>query len=306
MPDSVPVATGSPSDDWVSLRIDLPIEIAEAVTSFLLDAGAPGVITEDRDLDGPAHPASRARLEAPVRAADHVRVATELAKYLLSLAELEPAARDARVTTAPVPPVDWMAVARAHHRPLSIGRRLLVVPPWEVPGSSEREILVIEPGMAFGTGQHATTRSCLEAIEGVLDAAPIGAALDVGTGSGVLALALARLGVARVVALDLDPAVLPLARATLLRNGAPHVLLLAGTVAAVRLRADLVVANLLADTIVAEAPALGAAVRPGGRLVLSGILVVQAPAVRNAFPGWSLADTRTVDGWETMTLRRAG
>ena len=125
-------------------------------------------------------------------------------------------------------------------------------------------MLVIEPGMAFGTGQHATTRGCLEAIEAAVVAGHVGSALDVGTGSGILALALARLGVPRVVALDVDPAVLPLARENLARNGAPQVLLFAGTAAAVRGRFDLVVANLLADTLIDEAPALAAAVG-GGR-----------------------------------------
>jgi ribosomal protein L11 methyltransferase len=303
MADSVIVAAGS-SDDWVALRIDLPVEIAEAVTSFLLDAGAPGVVTEDRDVDAQPGPVGRARLEAPVPAAEHPRVSAAVARYLESLGEIEPAAREAVVTTVVVPPVDWTAVARAHHRPLPVGRRLLVAPPWDVPAAPGREVLVIEPGMAFGTGQHATTRGCLEAIEAALEAGPVASALDVGTGSGVLALALARLGVPRVVALDVDPAVLPQARATLARNGADAVLLLAGTARAVRVRADLVVANLLADTIVTDAPALAAAVVPAGRLVLSGILVAQVPAVRAAFPGWALADTRAADGWETLTLVR--
>src|SRR5206468_1583797 len=116
--------------------------------------------------------------------------------------------------------------------------------------------------------------------------------LDVGTGSGVLALALARLGVKRVVALDTDPAVVPLARANLARNGAARVALLAGPLAAVRGRFDLVVANLLADAIVAEAGALARAVGPGGRLVVSGLAAEQLPAVRAAYPGWRVAETR--------------
>src|SRR6185369_12990631 len=119
-----------------------------------------------------------------------------------------------------------------------------------------REVLVIEPGMAFGTGQHATTRTCLEAIETLVTDGGIASALDVGTGSGVLAAALSRLGVAHVVALDVDAAVLPTARDNLMRNGAARVALFAGTAGGVRGAFDLVVANILADTLVTEAAAL--------------------------------------------------
>jgi ribosomal protein L11 methyltransferase len=293
-----------PADEWVALRIELPVEIAEAVTSFLLDAGAPGVVTEERDATHPPPAAGCARLEAPLPVADETRVGAALTRYLTSLGEIEPAARRVTVARVAVPRVDWNAIARAHHRPLAIGRRLLVAPPWDVPDAPDRAVLIVEPGMAFGTGQHATTRTCLEEIDALVGTVPIASALDVGTGSGLLALALARLGVARVVALDVDPAVLPIARATLAGNGAADVLLLAGTARAVRGRFDLVLANLLADTIVAEAEALAAVVAPGGRLVLSGILVAQTPAVRASFPAWRLAGRRDADGWTTLTLVR--
>jgi ribosomal protein L11 methyltransferase len=158
--------------------------------------------------------------------------------------------------------------------------------------------------MAFGTGQHATTRTCLEEIEALVLAGGIGSALDVGTGSGVLAAALSCLGVPRVAALDVDEAVLPLARTNLDRNGAGAVALLGGTVGAVRGRFDLVVANILAETLVAEAIALASAVVPGGRLVLSGILDTQAASVVEAFPGWRLAASRADGPWRTLRLER--
>ena len=83
----------------------------------------------------------------------------KLARWLDSLATIEPAAADVRIATAPLAPVDWEAAFRLHHRPLAIGHRLLVAPPWNVPDAPGREVLVIEPGMAFGTGQHETTRT---------------------------------------------------------------------------------------------------------------------------------------------------
>ena len=274
--------------DWVALRVDVPPAVAEEVASFLVAEGAPAVVTETGEAG--------VCVEAHVPAAEEPRLAAVLARYLATV----PSA----LTTIALPEVDWSALARRHHRPRWVGERLLVAPPWEVPVAPEREVLVIEPGMAFGTGQHATTRGCLEAIEHALAAAPAAAALDVGTGSGVLALALARLGVPRVVALDIDPRVLPVARVNLDQNGAAHVLLAAGTASAIRGTFDLVVANLLAEAIVTDAKALAGRVAAGGRLILSGLLDAQAATVSRAYRGWRLAGGSSEDGWRTLVRER--
>jgi ribosomal protein L11 methyltransferase len=277
--------------EWLTVAVEVAPELAEALANFLFELGASGVLTDESG--------TRVRLEGAFPAGEQARVTAAIARYLESLGE-----RGA-VTTAAVAPVDWTAVYRAHHRPVAVGERFLIAPPWDVPPAPGREILVIEPGMAFGTGQHETTRGCLEAIESVVASTRVASALDVGTGSGILALALARLGVARVVGIDVDPAVLPLARANLAANRAPHVALAVGTAAAVRGRFDLVVANLLAGTVVAEAAALMRAVETGGRLVLSGILERQAPAVRDAYPAWRVEAVRAEGEWRTLTLARA-
>jgi ribosomal protein L11 methyltransferase len=283
------------SPAWMTLRVEVAAEVAEGVAAFLVDEGAPGLVEEKT--------AGRVRLEAPLPAVDLERVVQALERYLASLATLEPAARRATLARAALPTVDWAEQARRHHRPVAVGRRLLVAPPWEIPPGRGREVLVVEPGMAFGTGRHPTTRGCLEAIEAEVGAGAVTSALDVGTGSGILALALARLGVPHVVALDADPAVLAVAGATLARNRAA-VHLLAGTVHALRARFDLVVANLLADTLRAEAAALEEVVRPGGRLVLSGLLEGQAGGVAGAYPAWRVRASRASAGWTTLTLER--
>lgn len=286
--------------DWSALCVEVDTELAEAVGNFLVEEGAPGLLEAD-GVTG----AGRVRLEAALPGADCTRVANGLAAYLARLATLHPAARPATIETADVAPLDWTAVARSHHRPVAVGRRLMVAPPWDVPEAAGREVLVIEPGMAFGTGQHATTRGCLEAIEAAVDGNGVQSALDVGTGSGILALALARLGVPHVFALDDDPQVLPIARENLVRNGAARVHLLAGTAAAVTARFDLVVANLLADVLVREAPALAGCVAPGGRLVASGLLTDQVTAVADAYPDWCVTAEHRDEGWSTLVLRRA-
>jgi len=292
------------SDRWVALSLDVPSALADALANFLIEAGAPGVVTGVDDPSAPPLPPGTSRLEAHVRLEDEPTVTAALARWLASLAEIDATARAVRWSRHDVAPVDWEASFRAHHRPLAIGERLLVAPPWDVPDAPGREVLVIEPGMAFGTGQHATTRTCLEEIEAAVGEGGVRSALDVGTGSGVLAAALARLGVPRVVAVDADPAVLPLARVTLLRNDAPQVRLAGGTAAAVRFRFDLVVANLLADALIADAPALQATVAPAGWLVVSGLLDTQVAAVVAAYPGWRVAAERVCERWRTLRLVR--
>jgi ribosomal protein L11 methyltransferase len=286
----------SPDAEWIALRVEVASAAADAVANFLVERGAPGVLIEDAD--------ERTRLEAHVPAATSDMLVVALRAYLHELARLDHTWTAGPIETLSVPAVDWEGMFRAHHVPIAIGRRLLVAPPWDVPDAPDREVLVIEPGMAFGTGQHATTRTCLEEIEARVSCVTVRSALDVGTGSGLLAAALARLGVPRVVALDVDPAVLPLARTNLDVNAASHVTLCGGTLAAVRGRWDLVVANILAETLIAEAAALAAAVAPGGYLVLSGILGEQAPRVLAAFPGWRATSVRADEAWRTLGLER--
>lgn len=290
-----------PDVEWTALQVEVAEAAADAVANFLVERGAAGIVTDEPP---PNDGARRVRLEAHLARDDAAGVADALRAYLGELRELDATWTAGPVATAPVPSVDWEGVFRAHHVPTPVGDRLLVAPPWDVPDAPGREVIVIEPGMAFGTGQHATTRTCLEEIEVLVLAGGIASALDVGTGSGLLAAALARLGVPRVVALDVDEGVLPLARANLDRNGAGSVAVLGGTVAAVRSRFDLVVANILADTLVDEARALAAAVAPGGRLVLSGILADQVARVVAAFPGWRTAAVRADDPWRTLRLVR--
>ena len=275
------------------LRVAVPPATAGPLADFLLAEGASGVV---REVEGMTP--DRVVVEAHVPASTHARVAAALAGYLAGTG-------DAHIESAPLADVDWEAVFRRHHRPVLVGRRLAIAPPWDVPDVGGREVIVIEPGQAFGTGQHATTRMCLEEIESEVAAGRVVSALDVGTGSGLLSAALARLGVPRVVALDVDPDVLPRARANLDRNGAPDVRLLCGRADACRGRFDLVVANLLADALVHDAAALAAVTAEEGHLVVSGLLDTQVETVTAAFPAWRTVSVRAEDRWRTLTLARA-
>jgi ribosomal protein L11 methyltransferase len=199
---------------------------------------------------------------------------------------------------------DWSERWREFHRPVVIGDRLTVRPPWEPPGTTSID-LVIDPGQAFGTGAHATTRLCLELLLGLRD--PGGAFVDLGCGSGVLAIAAARLGYAPVLALDNDPASVAATAENAAANGVSL------EVRRFDLRSEDVpaagtmTANLLGPLLRAWAPRLG---EPGAavarRLIASGLLVVEADGIAEAFAAAGLRETdRRVSGeWGALLLER--
>jgi ribosomal protein L11 methyltransferase len=204
---------------------------------------------------------------------------------------------------------DWVTAGRDRFAPIAIGRRLIVLPEWAPDGAEGDRLPVrVRPGLGFGTGEHPTTAACLEALERALDARPGASVLDVGTGSGVLALAAARLGATRVVGLDIDPDALANARANREINALPGVELVPGGIEAVGRTFDLVLANLLANVIVDLLPELTRVLAPTGRLVLSGLLTTQGDRIEAALAEFGLApfayDTRA--GWLTLEAMRPG
>jgi len=279
----------------------------EALSNFLWEAGALGVVDEVVAEAGDEAIVLRAFFP-PGRDADDL--ATGVRAYATELTALGLAA-PAQVVVDRLAPAPWGEAWRAHFRPLAVGRRLAVCPPWERPAealTAGREILWIEPGRAFGTGGHATTRACLALLERALDRRPALRALDVGTGSGILAIAALRLGVAEAWAIDLDPDAATAARENAVRNGVAERLRvvitdLGGWRGPV---ADLVLANLLAATHVAHAALLARAVEPGGYLVLGGALVHEVPAVVGALAphGLWLAEVAEQEGWAAMIVGR--
>jgi ribosomal protein L11 methyltransferase len=199
-------------------------------------------------------------------------------------------------------PDGWEERWREFHRPLVLGTRLTVRPPWESPGDTDLD-LVIDPGQAFGTGAHATTRLCLELL---LELAPGGAFVDLGSGSGVLAIAAARLGYQPVSALDNDPLALEATRANAARNGVEL-----EDVRRSDLRIDLpalrgatVAANLLAPLLLGLAQRLSARQRLPERLIASGLMVEEADRVLREFAHCGLHPTmrRECAGWTAIVL----
>jgi ribosomal protein L11 methyltransferase len=202
---------------------------------------------------------------------------------------------------------DWGEAWREHFRPLPVGRRLLVAPPWDVPHAPERTVLIIEPGRAFGTGHHGSTAGCLALLERALETAPPATAIDLGTGSGILAIAAARLGVARVLGVDDDPDAVTAAAANAERNGVVARIECRLTNAATLEVAPspLVLANLLTAAHVGLAARYRRLLAPCGTLILGGILDAEADTVRHVVGrhGFVPADALSIDGWTSLGYR---
>jgi ribosomal protein L11 methyltransferase len=283
------------------MSCSLTLEVAEAesddVAALLFEAGASGVEVRDAatlPMPGqPAPPPGRALLVAWFAAEEDAGAAREV----LGTGEI-----------APVPEQDWSETWKAGLDAFTVGD-VFVRPSWieaAVPAGAVE--VVLDPGMAFGTGTHATTSLCLGALGAVLRSRPGARVLDVGTGSGLLAIAAARLGAARVVATDNDPVALEVAAENAARNGVA-VELSAEEPSILSGEFDLVIANILANTLVELAPGIAARLAPGGTLLLSGILAGQEDDVRAAYLAEGLArlspDGDRAEGeWRLVVLER--
>jgi ribosomal protein L11 methyltransferase len=221
------------------------------------------------------------------------------------------AAFDAAQAMGAEPPVeiaaqDWSVAWRAHHKTMQVGPRSWVHPPWEA--APEGGVAVaIDPGMAFGTGSHATTALCLERCDELLAEIPGADVLDVGTGSGVIALLAKKLGARRVAATDNDPIALAAAKSGEALNGIAGVeWILSGDPSEVPGEFGIVIANILLNPLIELAPALSGKVAAGGRLVLSGLLAAQADAAERAYMAQGLWPQRRKehDGWARVELAR--
>jgi ribosomal protein L11 methyltransferase len=281
---------------WPFVELEAEREAAEATGSALIDAGSTGV--EEQDL-----PNGRVRLVAYFGEAPDLG---ELARALARAPGLDPAALST-MRAGSTPDDDWLRIWKRGFEPLLIGERLLILPSWQRERAREfpgRAVVEIDPGMAFGTGTHETTRLCLEWLEREWCG---GSLLDVGTGTGILAIAAALLDSrAGVTAIDVDPLAVEIARANAEINGVTgRISIRACGPDGVSGRSDTVLANLTADVILASREALVARVRPGGFLVLSGILLEQGREIVETFDReeFLVKWRREAGEWVALSLR---
>ncbi len=228
---------------------------------------------------------------------------TDVARILERACELSGVLPVPAYRIAQVEEQDWVRLAQNQFAPIQVSARLWIVPSWHAAPDPTAINIVLDPGLAFGTGSHPTTRLCLEWLDRHL--VPGSSVIDYGCGSGILAIAAARLGATAVAGVDIDPQAVIASRYNAQRNGV--VVRFAGAEDPRPEPADLVVANILANPLKVLAPLLAELVLPGGHIVLSGILLSQAEAVAADYVRWfDLDPFAGSEGWVRVSgVKRA-
>ena len=295
---------------WLSITIETDCLHAEALADALLDAGALSASIEDADAGTPAEtpqfgePGSlttpgweRSRVIALLESGTD---ASELIAACAPLAGLDDVPA---FTQEEIAEQNWVQLTQSQFDPIRVSERLWIVPSWHQAPDPDAIVLVLDPGMAFGTGSHPTTRLCLEWLE---RSVTVGTSiLDYGCGSGILAIAAARLGASDVLGVDIDLQAVSAAKSNAERNEVAA--RFDDSAKEIKGQFDIVVANILSNPLKALAPAICSHVRPGGKLALSGILAEQSEELIAAYAPYlalSVADTR--DGWVCLAGTKAG
>lgn len=283
---------------WIQWRIEVPAEKSEIAAQLMLDAGCDGVQIEDVDISPEGEDAViRTRPLATITAysSDEQSQAT-LRENMASA--LERAEIDAPLQSEFLDAQDWSNAWREHFPPLHIGG-FWIVPSWEEPKADwpAKRVLRLDPGLAFGTGQHPTTRLCLEFLGEQLPQQENISVLDIGCGSGILSLAAARLG-AHVTGSDLDPWCVRATRENAARNDANIEVVEAANLDWVTRPFDVVVANLMSNLLIQLAPEIARVTRRGGLLITSGISQPRALEVEAALnaQGFQTVERRDAEG----------
>lgn len=292
---------------WQRLRIPADGQTAGLLADALLEAGALSASIEDAHA-GTAEeqpifgePGS-ATAEGP--SLWHESLVTALFPPDADVeACLAQAARQAGLAVLPpherdwLPERDWVRLTQSQFEPIRISERLWIVPSWHEAPDPAAINLELDPGLAFGTGSHPTTRLCLQWLDSELR--PGESVLDYGCGSGILAIAAKKLGAGEVAGVDIDPQAVAAARENAARNALAIPFALPGELP--NAQYDVVLANILANPLRVLAPALAARVRPGGRIVLSGILAEQAEEMNALYGQWFImVPPRTEEGWARL------
>ncbi|GAB4250926.1 MAG: 50S ribosomal protein L11 methyltransferase [Deferrisoma sp.] len=282
------------TDPWLRLTVSAPAEVREALGALLVDWGAPGTAEEGEAL------------VAWFPAGERGRVQARIERYALDLG-------------APVgwrwddePEEGWRDRWKAFYKPSRVSARLGVCPSWETwpPELGAVRVIRLDPGRAFGTGTHETTRLCLRLLDEELAARPGADLLDVGCGSGILSIGALLLGARRAVALDIDPLAAEATRENARANAVVERLrVVCGDLRSLRGAYPLVVANILYQVLLGLAPELGRRVAPGGgTLILSGLLTTETASAARVYGAQGLEPVRqeTEGEWAALVLRRPG
>jgi ribosomal protein L11 methyltransferase len=286
--------------------------VADLVSALLFESGATAVVVSEL-------PRLKLRTYLPDDATLEAKL-TRVRTYLGALRSMGLDPGPSKVVARPFHDRGWAMRWKEFFRPVRIGRRLVITPSWDAFAGRKGDIVVtLDPGMAFGTGQHPTTKMCLELLEAAMQEFTIHstrlternvrepAVLDLGTGSGLLAIAALRLGAATVLALDTDRVACRIASENIRQNGGDgRIVVKQGSLdAAGRRTFDLILANLTAEPLISLAPRLARSLRGRGRLITSGILASEEERVAAIFRRCSMVPERRRKGrgWVALMYR---
>lgn len=288
---------------WLAVILEVEAAAAEQLGDALLQAGALAVDVADATA-GTSHERPLFAETGAAAAWVHNRV-TALFAAEGDLSTAVPAALHGAGLRPSMPyrvervdDRDWVRASQNQFTPIRISPRLWIVPSWHRPPDPRAINIVLDPGLAFGTGTHPSTRLCLRWLEGHVQGEHT--VVDFGCGSGILAIAALKLGAARAWGIDIDPQALLAARRNAMQNRVQAQFVDAADASAEP--AQLVVANILANPLIVLAPLLAKLTVSGGRIALSGILAEQAEEVRAAYLNWfAMDDTEHEDGWTMLS-----
>lgn len=287
---------GSPSlSIWKEMSLCTPPEMVEMIANFLLDEDSRGVVIEDIEENGPFADRKHmgwlwVRAYYPPERIELLR--HRLGIYLKELGKLFPQSEPPIMNLHELPSQDWAQVWKQFFTPVQVTPSLLVLPTWDQTLCPKgMDYILLDPGMAFGTGKHPTTRLCIQAIYEEFVHPQNGAELpyifnllDVGTGSGIIAMCAARLGIPRVVGIDIDPVAVETAQNNVrLNNLERKVEISSEPIHALNEQFDIVVANLVTDILLSIKRDLVARLNPQGYLIMSGILRSEGSALKREF-----------------------
>jgi ribosomal protein L11 methyltransferase len=298
---------------WTEIVLEVPRDQTEQLSDALMEAGALSVSVEDADegTDAERPLFGEPGMEPAEHAWEHSRVValadanTDCAAIVRDACQLCEMSETLAFSVRPVAEQDWVRLTQSQFEPIHIGRRIWVVPSWHDAPEPDAVVLELDPGLAFGTGSHPTTRLCMEWLE---SHAPEGKTmLDYGCGSGILAMLGKKLGLGSVDGVDIDAQAISSAHDNAERNRCEIHFFLPEDFNAERslTRYDLVMANILSGPLKLMAPMLCGRVARGGSLVLSGVLARQADEVIAGYaPLISLSVWAELDGWVALAGQR--
>ena len=279
---------------WAQVTITTSQEASDAVANHLFESDATGI--EIRDNPASNSPSVTLISYFPTDDLIGERV-HNLREFLANLIQAGIDTQPAKVTLESIEEDNWSEQWRSAFPPQKIGERLVIAPTWDDIVPEPSEVLIrLDPGMAFGTGQHPTTQLALELLEMSIKGSD--AVADIGTGSGILAIAAAKMGAKRVDAVDLDTTTIPIARSNIQLNRVESVIRLHqgdGLNSLERQKYPLIVANILTKTLLPMIPICPDFLEPAGRLILSGILIQEASQIETQLEA---------NGFRTLEVRQ--